>query len=170
MFNIGAIGFDVDGNELIEFELVKLFDLPREDLQASMTYWDVWGATVIVGAGGISVDVDGYENVECSDVVAWLPIIGVSGGTGGFTLTVGYKGGGRAVFVKSNVITGGVSDCVNGVLYAFCISLKQAGAESSLVNFGGRTSMLISFWILGVNWITELTVLAGFTEFSVISV
>lgn len=41
-------------------------------------------------------------------------MIGVNGGTGGFTL--GYNGGGRAVFVKSNVITGAVSHCVIGAL------------------------------------------------------
>lgn len=51
MFNIGVIGFDVDGNVL-----VKLFSLAMEELQAS-------GVIVVVddGGGDVRLDVDGYE-------------------------------------------------------------------------------------------------------------
>lgn len=117
MFSIGAIGFDVDGNEVFEFEWwPKLFDLNAEELQASIfTNGDAdCGADGIVGGGGVNIDVDGYENGECSDVEAWLLMMGVKGGIGGLWLE--YNGGGNfAVFVKSNVITGGVSQCGNGV-------------------------------------------------------
>lgn len=116
IFNIGAIGFDVDGDE--DVELVQLIDLIMVDLQASfLTNGDVWGPVVIVGGGGDNADVDGYENGEWwCDVVGWLLIIGFRGGIGGLIFLLEYNGGGKAVFVKSNVITGGVSHCVNGVL------------------------------------------------------
>lgn len=67
MFNIGAIGFEVDVDEAAEFALLKLFDLTAV-LQTSTLTNGGAGAVVIVDGDGINVDVDGYVYGECSEV------------------------------------------------------------------------------------------------------